>query len=90
MMNQENNRIEPINNTKEEEFKAKLAHLGLKAEDFHNNLLKPDGTPIPKHITIFKEGELIVCKNYTFRVAYMNETTLVLEPVSPLDELKVK
>ena len=44
-------------------------------------LIRPDGTPVPKHWSVFTVGDNVVVNNYTFKVAYMNETTLVLEPV---------
>jgi hypothetical protein len=43
-------------------------------------LLRPNGEPVPEHWMVFRQGELVVLKNYTFKVAYMNEGTLVLEP----------
>ena len=47
-------------------------------------LVRPNGTPIPKHLSILQVDEKIVIKDYTFKVAYMNDTTLVLEPVGPI------
>lgn len=47
-------------------------------------LLRPNGEPVPKHWSVFRVGEDVVVKDYTFRVAYMNEGTLILEPVGPL------
>lgn len=47
-------------------------------------LLRPNGEPVPEHWSIFVQGEDVVVKNYTFRVVYMNEKTIVLEPVGPL------
>ena len=44
-------------------------------------LVRADGSPVPEHWPIFKVGEEIVVKNYVFRVAYIGETTLLLEPV---------
>lgn len=35
------------------------------------------------HWSIFRVGEIVVVKGYCFRVAYINETTLVLEPTGP-------
>jgi hypothetical protein len=47
-------------------------------------LLRPNGEPVPEHWSIFVQGEDVVIKNYTFRVVYMNEKTIVLEPVGPI------
>lgn len=44
-------------------------------------LLRPNGEPVPAHWTVLALGEQVVVKGYTFKVAYINETTLVLEPV---------
>lgn len=47
-------------------------------------LLRPNGEPVPKHWSVFKVGENVVIKDYTFCVAYMNAGTIVLEPVGPV------
>jgi hypothetical protein len=47
-------------------------------------LVRPDGSPVPKHWTIFRHGEEVVIKNYTFKVAYIGETAILFEPVSPV------
>ena len=44
-------------------------------------LLRMNGEPVPKHWCVLEVGETVVIKNYTFKVAYMNEKSLVLEPV---------
>ncbi len=44
-------------------------------------LVRPDGTPIPKNAIVFHEGEEVVLKGYTYRVAHINEASIVLEPV---------
>lgn len=44
-------------------------------------LLRPDGSPVPKHWAIFTVGEEVIIKGYTFRVVYMNESAITLEPV---------
>jgi hypothetical protein len=44
-------------------------------------LLRPDGTQVPAHWTVLTVGEYVEVKGYTFKVAYINETTLVLEPI---------
>ena len=47
----------------------------------HPSLIKPNGTPVPRHTALFKVGEHVVAKDQTFRVAHVNDCTLVLEPV---------
>lgn len=44
-------------------------------------LVRPDGSDVPAHWTMLAVDEHVVLKGYTFRVAFMNEKTLVLEPV---------
>jgi len=44
-------------------------------------LIRPDGSPVPRHWTVLTVGENVVIKDYTFKVAYINDGTLVLEPV---------
>lgn len=46
-------------------------------------LLRPDGSRIPPTL-LFWRNEQIVLKNYTFRVAYVGDHTLLLEPVGPV------
>ena len=46
-------------------------------------LLRPDGSEVPKHWAIFKVGELVVIKDYTFKVAYINDGSILFEPVGP-------
>lgn len=44
-------------------------------------LYRPNGTKVPKHWTILSVGELVVIKDYTFKVAHIGESHLLLEPV---------
>jgi hypothetical protein len=46
-------------------------------------LLRPNGDPVPKHWSTFTLGELVVIKDYTFKVAYIGETAITFEPVGP-------
>ena len=50
-------------------------------------LLRPDGSLVPKSWTIFKIDELVVIKDYTFRVAYIGESNILFEPVRPDEPL---
>lgn len=45
-------------------------------------LVRPDGSPVPKHWATFRVDELVVIKDYTFRVAYIGESNILFEPVS--------
>ena len=50
------------------------------SEGLRGLLLRPNGEPVPAHWTIFQLGELVELKGHTFRVAYFNENTVLLEP----------
>ena len=82
MMNPETNKLEVLNEVPNDKLNDELNKLseGL-------TLIRPNGEPIPKHWSIFTVGELIVIKDYTFRVAYINESTIVFEPVKPTDAI---
>ncbi len=75
-MNPETNRFEPL---KELEQSAEEMFSQLTAK-----LVRPNGFAVPKHWTTFQLGELVVIKNYTFKVAYIGETAILFEPVSPI------
>ena len=55
----------------------------LVADWAAGKLLRHDGSEVPKHWAIFKVGELVVIKDYTFKVAYIGETAILFEPVEP-------
>lgn len=46
-----------------------------------NQLLRPNGEPVPQHWSVFQLDELVVIKNYTFKVKYIGETAILFEPV---------
>lgn len=48
-------------------------------------IVKPDGKPFPHHKSILKEGDWIPIKGQSFRVAYVGETSVLLEPMGPTD-----
>lgn len=47
-------------------------------------LYRPNGEPVPKHWSVFREGQHVVVENYTFKVAHIGEKHLLLEPVGPV------
>jgi len=73
-MNPETNRFETLDMT-------------WRAMQERSQLVRPNGQPVPPHWPVFSVGELVTLKDYTFRVAYINEGTLLLEPVRPEDAL---
>lgn len=50
-----------------------------------NQLLRPNGTPVPQHWVAFSVGELVTIKDYTFKVCYIGETAILFEPVKAED-----
>jgi hypothetical protein len=70
------------------EDSIKSGHIVDKGENFNpfpkTRLVRPDGTPVPEHWSTFKVGENVVIKNYTFKVAYIGETSILFEPVGPV------
>ena len=80
-VNRDTNRIEPLTQCTEHEMAETLAKLRGQAGDFHPGLLRPNGSPVPKTWSLFEMGELIVIKDYTFRVGYIGESAILLEPV---------
>lgn len=89
-MNPDTNRFEPLEEDKErfERIKQHIGKLEIMASDYHPNLFRPDGSPVPIHWSVFKIGELVMIKDYTFRVAYIGESNILFEPVKPDEPLK--
>jgi hypothetical protein len=90
-MNPETNRFEPLteqeeetrkNQTKEMERRLRQMVQGAKVDP--GTLFRPNGEPVPKHWSVFTAGEHVVIKNYTFKVAYVGETSILFEPVGPV------
>jgi len=52
--------------------------------DARIGLLRPNGEPVPQHWTQFQIGEVVVIKDYSFKVAYIGETSILFEPVGPV------
>lgn len=77
-MNPDTNRFEVLT----EELSKKVKQLTVPYQ-----LLRPNGEPVPRHWTQFQMDELVVIKNYTFRVKYIGESAILFEPVRPSDIL---
>ncbi|KKM27771.1 hypothetical protein LCGC14_1571450 [marine sediment metagenome] len=73
----------PHNQTQEQ-----LRRLTQKAKQLDpallGMLLRPNGEPVPRHWSTFQVGEDVVIKDYTFRVKYVGETSILFEPVGPV------
>jgi hypothetical protein len=86
-MNPETNQFEILRNLSDDERKEQAKALETLKEvfgEFHPNLLRPNGEPVPKTWTIFKVGEEVMIKGYTFKVAYIGEKVILFEPVGPV------
>ena len=81
-MNPDTNKLEPLTTTTPEMAKQ-LEGLENQVKAFQGELVRSDGSPVPKHWAVLKRGETVVVKDYTFKVAHMNESCVVLEPVGP-------
>ena len=77
-MNPDTNQFEPLIKATEEQREL-LERMTANVEP--GTLLRPNGEPVPAHWPVFREGEEIVVKNYTFRIAHIGEKHLLLEPV---------
>lgn len=55
----------------------KLEQLAVTAA---GQLVRPDGSPVPPHWTVFTVGDSVTIRDTTFRVAHVNESCVVLEP----------
>jgi hypothetical protein len=90
-MNTDTGRLEPLTEAQKSEHQKDLerrfAEVHSQLPSGPAALVRPDGSPVPEHWAIFTAGELVTVKDQTFKVAYMNECTLVLEPVKPEDAL---
>ena len=56
--------------------------------EWKKRVLRPNGDEVPNHWSVFEIDELIVIKNYTFRVKYIGETSILFEPLSPEEILE--
>jgi hypothetical protein len=90
-MNPDTNRFEALRTTSENT--KEVCSLEQEIQKFQQKILslqglvRPNGEPVPAHWSVFTIGELVTIKNYTFKIIYMNEGTIVLEPVKAEDVL---
>ncbi len=88
MLNEQTNKFEKVEPVMAFPNESKLVEKLSNLKSVNIDFVKPDGSPIPIAAKIFKEGELVVIKDYTFRVAYIGESNILFEPVRPEDALK--
>jgi hypothetical protein len=91
-MNPETNKFEYLTKMfgKDEEHAESLAEelgklQGEYVDPFKATLIRPDGTPVPKHWSIFQVDENYVINDYTFKCKYIGETSILFEPVGPIE-----
>lgn len=82
-MNPKTNRLEELCEPTKEQ-KALLQAMTAHCEPSTITLVRPDGSPVPEHWSVFRVGEEVVVKNYTFKIGYIGESALLLEPVGPV------
>jgi len=90
-MNPETNRFESLSEEDDEILESlvqkdqhQIHEDGTTEKSTTSILLRPDGTPVPAHWSVYQVGETVVVKNYCFKVVYIGESTLLLEPMGPV------
>lgn len=89
-MNPETNRFEPLASDPDAMKRAYLEQVELLKRLTNasgmttHSLYRADGSAVPASWSIFTVGEHVVIKNYTFKVAYVGETSILFEPVGPV------
>jgi hypothetical protein len=84
-MNPETNKFEPLQQAvTKDEIKKLIETVNEQPQDLYNNLLRPDGSPVPNHWRVFSVGEKYVINNYTFECKYIGETSILFEPIGPV------
>lgn len=83
-MNPETNKFEDLEESGivDEFMKKQMEDMGMRSD-----LIRPDGSPVPKSWTVFSIDELVEIKGYTFKVAHIGESHILFEPVKPGDNL---
>jgi hypothetical protein len=82
-MNPETNKFEGLKYLITEKYKTDDAFEKALAQ-VENKLIRPNGESVPKHWSVFAIDEEIVIKDYTFKVVYINESSITFEPVGPV------
>jgi hypothetical protein len=84
-MNPDTNKFEKLIEGLEEAYPdSRCEELQQQIKATTSSLLRADGSPVPAHWSVFAVGEHVVVKDYTFKVCYIGEGTLLLEPVGPV------
>ena len=81
-MNPDTNKFEFLHHKMLDKFFEKERVFAAKS--IGPDLVRPNGEPVPKHWSVFRVDEEVVVKDYTFKVAHIGESHLLLEPVGPV------
>jgi hypothetical protein len=79
-MNPETNKFEHLEFETDSENEA----LGKMLEGAYGELFRPNGKRVPKHWSVFSVGKNYEINGYTFKCAYIGETSILFEPVGPV------
>ena len=71
-----------------EELSEAVAAASSETKLLPGQLVRPDGSPVPEHWSVFTVGEEIPIKGYVFKVAYIGETSILFEPVGSFREIR--
>ena len=80
-MNPETNKFEMLDPIVKEDDER----LNKMYDKLCGGLVRPNGEPVPKHWSIFQVGQHYVINNYTFKCAYIGETSILFEPVGVVE-----
>lgn len=83
-MNPDSNKFEELMRTKEELeelSKGKPSYQSALDNALTESLLRPNGEPVPKHWSTFTVNDNVVINDYTFKIAHIGESYMVVEPV---------
>jgi hypothetical protein len=84
-MNPDTNKFEPLilKEKSAAAFEVEL-HKHLECTAPETLLVRPNGSPVPDHWSIFEVGKNYEINGYTFKCAYIGETSILFEPVGPI------
>ena len=51
---------------------------------FPDQLVRPNGEPVPEHWSRYTVGEEVELKGYRFRIGHISKGAILLEPVGPV------
>jgi len=85
-MNPDTNKFEQLQQMKALEKAVAEQERQVADRKFYelSQLVRPNGEPVPQHWSVFRVGENYVINDYTFKCAYIGETSILFEPVAPV------